>query len=62
MKFKKDAKPTCSSDLWYDLTDGGYIKPHDFLEEKDAQAVTDAVQVIMDFFAGMEDNGLLEEM
>ena len=24
-KFKKDAEQVCSSDFWYDLTDGGYI-------------------------------------
>ena len=31
MKFKKDAEIT-TSDFWYDLFDGGYIKPENLLQ------------------------------
>ena len=39
-----------TSDFWYDLTDGGYLKPNDICENsEDAKKVLDAIAVIKDF-------------
>lgn len=39
-----------SSDFWYDLTDGGYIKPEEILVKKsDIDKVNDAIDVLKDF-------------
>ena len=32
-KFKKDAEPQGEGDFWYDLTNGGYIKPEEILAD-----------------------------
>jgi len=49
MKIKKGLTVS-SDDFWYDLTDGGYLKPREICENlKDAQSVEDAVKVIADF-------------
>lgn len=39
-----------SGDFWYDLTLGGYLNPHDFLKNKDAEKVLDAVDVLTEFY------------
>jgi len=49
MKLKKDLEVS-SSDFWYDLTDGGYIKPDEICaSKKDAEAVKKAIEVLLDF-------------
>ena len=49
MKIKKDCNVS-SSDFWYDLTCGGYLKPEDICESKeDAKRITDAIAVVKDF-------------
>lgn len=62
LKFKKDAEPQASSDFWYDISDGGYIDPHDFLEEESAAKVVAAVELLMEFRDQLEARELLEEM
>ena len=62
MKFKDDVQPIGSGDFFYDLTDGGYIKPEEILEFEDALKVKEAVDTILRFRQEMEDKGLLEEM
>jgi len=45
-----------TDNFWYDLADGGYIKPEEMLESKeDAEAVNNAVKVIRDFQLACED-------
>lgn len=62
MKFKKDAK-IVTDDFYYDLTDGGYIKPEKLLEnEDDVNRVLDAIKVIEDFKNSAEESGVLEWM
>ena len=39
------------SDLFYDLTDGGYIHPEELLEDKElAQSINDAGKLLKKFF------------
>ena len=60
-KFKDDQEVTRTSEPWYDLTDGGYMKPHSMLENsKDADDVVEAVALIMSFFDAAVEAGVLE--
>jgi hypothetical protein len=55
MKIKKGCTNS-TSDFWYDLTDGGYLKPEEMLEsESDIKAVKDAISIIVDFQRSCED-------
>jgi len=62
MKIKKDAKPVETSEPYYDLFEGGYIKPDELLEEEDAKRVAEAMKVITSFFATLEEANLIEEI
>lgn len=49
MKLKKGLE-NATSDFWYDLTDGGYLKPEEMCENKeDAKKILEAIAVIKDF-------------
>ena len=62
-KFKDGAKPQGSSDgFWYDLTDGGYLKPEKVLDDPaQLQAVREAVALLRSFEQALEDAELLNE-
>jgi hypothetical protein len=46
----KDNCTVSTNDFWYDLTDGGYLKPEEILEsELDIKRVKDAIELIRDF-------------
>jgi len=60
MKWKENAE-IVTSDFWYDLTDGGYIKPKDLLEdEEEIKRVEEAIKVLEEFKQSAEDNDVLE--
>jgi hypothetical protein len=62
MKFKEGATVT-TSDFWYDLTDGGYIKPKDLLENlDDILSVERAKELLLEFKRQAEAQGVLEEI
>ena len=49
MKVKKGLEIS-TSEFWYDLTDGGYLKPEEICEnEEDAKKVIEAIKTIEDF-------------
>jgi len=49
MKIKEGCTAS-SSDFWYDLTKGGYLKPEEILENnEDVEAVKNAISVLTDF-------------
>jgi hypothetical protein len=55
MQLKKGLK-IYSSEPWYDLTDGGYLKPEKMLvKAEDIKRVKDAVEIIQDFFKSCEE-------
>ena len=62
-QFEKDAEPQGSSNgFWYDLTDGGYIKPEEVLASKEQiDKVENAIKVLQDFESALWDNNLLLE-
>ena len=56
MEIKKDAEPIASSDIYYDLFDGGYLNPEKFLEnEQDVFDVRSAIGVIESYISELQD-------
>ena len=56
MKIKPDLEIS-TSEPWYDLAEGGYLKPFEICADvADAQRVTDAVKLVQEFFRSCEDN------
>ena len=52
----KDGCEVSTSDFWYDLTLGGYLKPEEMLENpEDAERVNEAIAVILDFYDSCEE-------
>ena len=62
MTIKKGAKEVFTSDFWYDLTRGGYIKPAKLVVAEDAKRVAEAIKTIQEFEKTLEDNGLLSQI
>ncbi len=60
LKFKAKAKYVCTDDLWYDLFDGGYLKPETLLEDHDAAKVNAAIKVIQDFRKEMDAKKIID--
>lgn len=49
MQIKKNLE-ICTSDFWYDLTDGGYLKPKEICaNKKDAEKVEKALEILREF-------------
>lgn len=47
----KDGVETNTEDFWYDIVDGGYIKPEEILERAtDIIKVQEAIQTLKDFY------------
>lgn len=62
LKFKKDApQMPLTDDFWYMITDGGYCRPEDFLEEPDAKRLREAIELIAQYEQEGINNGLFEE-
>lgn len=60
MKFKKNAMIE-TSDFWYDLLDGGYIKPEELLEEaEDISIVEEAISILLEFYESAEAQEVIE--
>lgn len=61
--FKEGAEPQTSNDgFWYDLTDGGYIKPEEVLADgEQLEKLRAAIDIVQSFEAALSDNDLLEE-
>ena len=59
-KLKKDLESCGSGDTWYDLTDGGYIKPRDLLQdENQVEILQNALHTVRSFIWALEDADLL---
>lgn len=62
MKWKKDVE-IVTSDFWYDLTDGGYIKPSELLEdENEIKQVEQAIKVLKEFKRSAENEDIIQYM
>ena len=58
MKYKK---VITTADFWYDLFEGGYIKPKEVLENKeDIKKVEEAIKVLKTFQNAGEDQDMIE--
>ena len=61
--IREDASPVPSSDVYYDLFDGGYLNPENFLKNDTAiMEVRAAMSVINTYLAELEDAGILEAL
>lgn len=61
MKFKKTKEGIPSSDIWYDLTDGGYIKPSEMLKDQtDVKEVEKAIETVKQFIEEAVDAGWID--
>ena len=58
MKINKKAEQVTSSEVYYDLFDGGYINPQTLLGEG-AQEVIDAIALVTEFLDLLENEGKL---
>lgn len=46
----KDGAEASSTDFWYDLSRGGYLKPEELIEDPEvAKKVTDAIALLTEF-------------
>lgn len=63
-KFKENIETIYTSDgFWYDITDGGRIKPEDILDDDEqVKKVKEAVNILKDFEDTLIDSGILEEL
>jgi len=62
-KFKEGLERQGSSDgFWYDITDGGYIRPDKLLADPDqSKKLEEAIDLVISFRDAMEKNDLIEE-
>lgn len=51
-----------SNGFWYDLTDGGYIKPEEILRDKNrVEEIKAAIQLLEDWRDELNEDGVLNE-
>jgi len=50
-KIKDDAPDItrCDIDFWYDITQGGYIIPSDYLNDEQAEILNKAIDIVSSF-------------
>ena len=61
MLFKKLKEPVATTDLYYDLFEGGYIKPETLLKDKnDIESVNNAIDIVKQFLPEAESSGNIE--
>ena len=59
--FKTVEEAVYSTDPYYDLTNGGYIKPSELLSDAEQiKQVEQAIQIVYEFLEQAESNGVLE--
>ena len=59
--FKTTQEPVYSSDPYYDLTNGGYIRPNELLADAEQiKQVEQAIRTVYEFLEQAESNGVLE--
>lgn len=57
----KENISVATGDFWYDLFDGGYIRPEELLKDKeDIDAVLNAIEVLREFEESLQD--VIEEI
>ena len=63
MKIKDDAEVLGSSDPYYDVIDGGYFNPEDYLEDTDdVVRVNEAIDLLTCYISDLQESGKMEEM
>lgn len=58
-KFKENAEPQGNGDFWYDITDGGYIRPKELLtDKKQLEELEKALATVKSFERAIEEEKL----
>lgn len=61
-KYKISDPQGTSNGFWYDITDGGYIKPEDILVDQErASKLNEAIKLLEDFRDELSDDEMLNE-
>ncbi len=61
--FKKQKEPIPVGDFWYDLTDGGWIKPEKLLTDPEQiKAVNEAIELLKSYEQQAGGAGVIESM
>lgn len=62
-KFKELEEPRAiSQDIWYSLTEGGYLQPSDILaNEEQIDEVHKAIDIVYQFICQARNAGVIEE-
>lgn len=62
MEFEfEDIDAICTSDLYYDLFDGGYLNPEKLLvNDEQIQKVYEAMNIIQEYLSQAESAGVIE--
>ena len=60
LKFKENAEPIYTTEPWYDIFEGGWVRPSELLEEADAEKVNEAIKLVEQFLDEGIDNDLIE--
>lgn len=56
-------KHITTDDFWYDLFDGGYIRPEELLQDrKDVNEVKNAIDLLLEFRREAESNGIIDSV
>jgi len=61
--FKDGIDTIATSDFWYDLIDGGYIKPEEILtDDYKVKMVRESIKTLENFKNALMENNIIEEM
>jgi len=60
MKFKENSDIVETANVYYDLFQGGYIKPENILEDPaDVKRVQEAINILEEFLSQAEEEGII---
>ena len=63
MKFKEDAEATATDDFWYDLFEGGRLRPIMYVEDREEMTrLETARRLLMEYKRELIDSCLVEYM
>lgn len=62
-KKKKDVDVIPTSEPYYDLMDGGYLEPENFVaDDEQVKQIKEAIELVKNYMHGLKEKGLIEIM
>jgi len=62
MKFKKKVSKYHTTDFWYDLFEGGYLKPKKIVKKESQEEIEKAISILKKYKKELIENGVVEEI